>query len=52
MTIPTDNKGEAETLESGIEEEVVQALDGGDLDRARDLVEQLHYSDVADLLEQ
>ncbi len=62
MTIPTDNKGEAETLESvaddavlelesGIEEEVVQALDGGDLDRARDLVEQLHYSDVADLLE-
>ncbi len=62
MTIPTDNKGGAETLESvaddavlelesGIEEEVVQALDGGDLDRARDLVEQLHYSDVADLLE-
>jgi len=51
VTIPTDNKGEAETLESGIEEEVVQALDGGDLDRARDLVEQLHYSDVADLLE-
>ncbi|MBL6932733.1 MAG: magnesium transporter [Rhodospirillales bacterium] len=38
-------------LESDIEEAIVQALEDGDLDRVRDLVAQLHYSDVADLLE-
>ncbi|NQU58637.1 MAG: magnesium transporter [Rhodospirillales bacterium] len=38
-------------LESGIEEEIVRAIDVGELERVRDLVAQLHYADVADLLE-
>ena len=62
MNSPADNNDTATTLESanddavlelesGIEEAIVQALEDGDLDRVRDLVAQLHYSDVADLLE-
>ncbi len=62
MNTPADNQGQAMTpdsasddsvleLESGIEEEIVQALDGGNLNHVRELVAQLHYSDVADLLE-
>jgi len=58
MTTPADEKTEKSAsddavldLESGIEEEIVRAIDGGDLTRVRDLVAQLHYADVADLLE-
>ncbi len=38
-------------LESGIEEWVVDALDQGDTERVRGLVDDLHYTDIADLLE-
>ena len=59
MTTPADNKGDAMALNDaaddavleGIEEEIVDALDGGNLERVSELVAQLHYSDVADLLE-
>jgi magnesium transporter len=58
MTTAADDKGDmgaAEDavleLESGIEEKIVQAIEAGDLARVRDLAAQLHYADVADLLE-
>jgi magnesium transporter len=59
VTTPADNKGDAMALNDaaddavleGIEEEIVDALDGGNLERVSELVAQLHYSDVADLLE-
>ncbi len=38
-------------LESGVEQQVVDALDAGDMDRVRALTSELHYTDVADLLE-
>jgi len=38
-------------LETGIEEEVVAALEAGDLARAGELIEPIHYADMADLLE-
>jgi magnesium transporter len=38
-------------LESGIEEQVVSALDEGDLDAVRALTAELHYTDIADLIE-
>ncbi len=38
-------------LDSDTEEEIVGALDAGDLDRVRELLEPVHYADVADLLE-
>ncbi|NQW02358.1 MAG: magnesium transporter [Rhodospirillales bacterium] len=38
-------------LESGIEQEVLAALDVQDAARVRDLVDGLHFSDIADLLE-
>ena len=58
MTTAADDQGEdiaAEDavleFESGIEEEIVLAIEAGNLDGVRDLVAQLHYADVADLLE-
>ena len=59
---PADHKDETEALEdatddgvleleSGIEKEIVEALDAGELERVSDLVGSLHSSDVADLLE-
>lgn len=62
MNTPADSKGEATArenaaddanldLEDGIEEEIVLALYAGQLKRVRELVEDLHYSDLADLLE-
>ena len=38
-------------LESGIEEQVVDALNSGDTEGARALINDLHYTDIADLLE-
>jgi len=38
-------------LETGIEEDIVDALDDDDLERVGDLVQELHYADMADLLE-
>jgi magnesium transporter len=38
-------------LETGIEKWIVGALDHGDSDRVRDLTNDLHYTDIADLLE-
>lgn len=38
-------------LHSGIEEDVLSALDQQDVSRVRTLVEDLHFSDIADLLE-
>lgn len=38
-------------LETGVEEEIVHALDDKNIDCVRELIEPLHYADVADLLE-
>ncbi len=38
-------------LESDFERDVIEALDGGDVDRVKELIEPLHYADLADLLE-
>ncbi len=38
-------------LESGVERQVVEALEAGAVERVRELVEPLHYADMADLLE-
>lgn len=38
-------------LESGVEEQVVEALGSGDVDEVRTLINDLHYTDIADLLE-
>ena len=38
-------------LTPDIEEDLIEALDAGDLDRARELIEPLHVADVADILE-
>ncbi len=58
MTTAADDKGDSSAaedavldLESGIEQEIVRAIEVGDLERIRELATQLHYADVADLLE-
>jgi len=58
MTTAADDKGDSSAaedavldLESGIEQEIVRAIDDGELERVRELVAQLHYADVADILE-
>ena len=62
MSTPSGDKGETTALEnvaedavleleSGIEEEIVLAIESSQLERVRDLVAHLHYADVADLLE-
>ncbi|MBC8267358.1 MAG: magnesium transporter [Rhodospirillaceae bacterium] len=58
MTATADEQGEdiaaedaVPELESGLEEEIVLAIEAGNLGGVRDLVAQLHYADVADLLE-
>ena len=38
-------------LDTDIETEIVAALDGGDIEAVRRLLEPVHYADVADLLE-
>lgn len=38
-------------LEPDLEERIVEAIEGGDAARVRDLTEPLHHTDVADLLE-
>lgn len=38
-------------LTAAVEQEIVEALDAGDIERARDLIEPLHDADVADVLE-
>lgn len=38
-------------LESGVEEQIVAALDAENFDQARQLIDDLHYTDIADLLE-
>jgi len=38
-------------LERDFEQDIIEALEAGDLDHVRHLVEPLHYADVADLLE-
>ena len=42
---------QSDELESGVERDIVAALEAGDVDKVRELVEPLHYSDAADLLE-
>lgn len=51
--LPNNTAGEelVHDLDSGIEEAVLSALDDQDPDRVRHLVEELHFSDIADLLE-
>ncbi|NQV46777.1 MAG: magnesium transporter [Rhodospirillaceae bacterium] len=52
MSEPELNKQDAaDAFERSVEQYVVDAIDDGNLDRARELVEQLHNADVADLLE-
>jgi magnesium transporter len=53
MTTAADDQGEDAVLEleSDIEEKIVRAIEAGNLDGVRDLAAQLHYADVADLLE-
>ncbi len=58
MTTAADDNGDSNAaedavldLESGIEQEIVLAISAGDLERVRELVAQLHFADVADLLE-
>ena len=38
-------------LETGVEEDIVHALDNKNIDCVRELIKPLHYADVADLLE-
>ena len=51
--IPESPESEAPggELESGLERDIVVALDEGDVETVRDLVGRLHYADIADLLE-
>ena len=42
---------QGDELESRVERDIVAALEAGDVDKVRELVEPLHYSDAADLLE-
>ncbi len=58
MTTAADDNGDSSAaedavldLESGIEEEIVRAIDAGELERVRELITQLHFADVADILE-
>jgi len=52
LSEPELNKQDAaDAFERSVEQYVVDAIDDGNLDRARELVEQLHNADVADLLE-
>ena len=44
-------EGQGDELESGIERDIVEALGEGDVEKVRDLVDRLHYADIADLLE-
>lgn len=52
-----DEAAAAEEAEAGygltpdIEEDLVEALDAGNIERARELIEPLHVADVADILE-
>ncbi len=45
---PDDGSGE---LTPAVEQDIVEALDEGNAERARDLIEPLHDADVADILE-
>jgi len=50
-TLDVANDSLIADLESGIEEDVVRALDLGDMTRVHALTANLHYTDIADLLE-
>jgi len=50
-TIDTAPEDLIHDLETGLEEDIVAALEDENLERVRELIDPIHYADVADLLE-